>query len=373
MDRMMWPIRSLLTLALVMAGCAQASRIAQVPATIATEIPLGNPDLAKTVHPAAPGEGGTVKVTVRWPARTVQIIPLSTEQVEVSLLTGSATLSTAVLQRATPGVDLPTSATLSRIPSGTYTLWASARATGGLEVARGTMSVVVRTKRISEPRLTLTPVNVPRITGLSSNGSPSSTGTHATQISLFGSGFRPNATATTSVYAGNLALESSRLQVDNTMIVIFGLPTSLSGTIRFHVVVDGVRNDASEDPAFTLQAPLPAIRAVRITPATASLATNQTQTFTGTAYSDLARTTPVTGATFRWTLKNAPPPLTVGGVSPFTIDPFSGVFMATATGSAEVVGTCSGLEATASVNVDTIGAPATPAPGPGPGGGAAPF
>lgn len=320
-------------------GCtATALRTTPQPAAL----PEAPPVLAEAGN-------GSVRIGIRWPAYETQAIPLSATTLDVAMLNATSTpVATASIVRPA------SSATLTHLLAGTYTIELKARRSDASKtvVADATASIAVVANRIAAASLALVPKFPPRLDYLYPTSGPA-----GTAIALYGANMAPPAGGTYSVLVDGLPVPNSLLQAGSSMVYLTDLPSWAGNSATISLSVDGLSVPVSQERVFTRQV----IDHLTLTPATASLATYQSQTYTATAYQDQAGTVVVPNVSFSWSLTDVyPPPDVMLGSSAFSLN--GGVFQATATGSATVRVEAGGRFATASVTVDSIGTPPTPPP-----------
>lgn len=330
---------------LLAVGCTANALRGTVPST--AQAPGAEAPLVEASEAAF----GSVRVGVRWPDYQAQTIPFSAAALEVALLNGSTPVATASIVRPA------SSATLTRLPVGTYTVRIEARRsdTSKTVVADASAPITVVANRIAAASLVLNPLNGPRLDYIHPTSGPP-----GTSIALNGANLWPPSGGTYSVLVDGLPAPTSLLQPGINTVYLTDLPSWAGNSATLSISVDGVPIPVSQHKVFTRQI----IHHLALTPTTATLATHQQQAYVAKAYQDAAGTIQVLGVAFSWSLTDVyPQPDATFGSNYFTLQ--SGIFKATATGSATVRVEAGGKFATASVVVDTIGTEPTPGPGPG--------
>ena len=327
--------------------------------------PISGPIAALT---AVAGTGG-IQLRVKWPGlsavsaqtghRTAQAIPLSAIRLDLSVLDASSSpvATASIVRPASEG-------SLQGIDVGTYTLDVAARRSDLTVVASGSATQQIVANRVQSISLTLSPANVPVLTSLSP--SPVQVGDW---VYLTGANLAPPPGGTYSVLVDDQPIPDADLQPGSSLVA-FLAPAWLTTSSTVSVSVDGL-------PA-TTSLPIAKLTLdhLTITPATASLVVNQSQTFVYKAFTasggDVSNK-----VAFAESLVNQDPPNGNGFVW-FELN--GGRLTASATGSVTVQIAAEGLVATASVVVvENTASPdpwQTPGPGPTatpPGGSGSPF
>ncbi len=321
-----WPSGFALAAALAASACT-GSR----PHSLAPEV--GGPEANSPGGPAAYGE---VRVTVRWPSYGTQTIPSSATMLDISVLDAS------LVAVATASIARPAStAALARIASGAYTISVLARRPDATTVAEATSSVTVIANRVAQANLTLIPRFGPRLDYLWPAAGPP-----GTAIFLYGANLAAPPNGTFSVIVDGLPVPGSLLQPGGTP-VLTSLPAWAGLNATISISVDGLDVPSSQARVFTQQI----VDHVAISPASATISTDASESFTAIAYQDASGTLPIPGVSFTWSLADQVPasdPLT--DFFPYSLT--DGFFQTkTTTGSVIVQAQAGGKTGSASVTI----------------------
>lgn len=286
---------------------------------------------------------------VKWPSYQTQAIPYSAAALDVALLDGlGTTVATASIVRPA------TSTAMSRMRAGSYTVRIAARRADGPKtiVAEASAPLTVVANRIAQASLVLVPKFPPRLDSIYPTSGPA-----GTPIALNGANLGAPLGGTYSVLVNGQPVPMYLLQPGDNTVYLTDLPSWAGNAASISISVDGITIPDGQVQVFTRQV----IDHITLSPATVTLATNHSQTFTATAFQDAAGNVPIPNVTFSWLLADQYPTPDPFGLNPFYFN--NGVFSATATGSATVRVSAGGKFATASVVVDSIGTAPTPGPG----------
>jgi hypothetical protein len=304
---------------------------------------------SETVAVANPPADWTAVLEVRvvWPERSLQVLPASATEVEVTVST-LANVQLAKPLKLTRGQQA-TAGKIERLPAATLKISAVAKNAAGAVVASGTRQATLEGNKRNAVSLSLIPALMPVITGFSPKA-----GGPGTSISISGSNFG-DAQNPFSLKLGGIAISQSYL--DNG--TIYATVPSNATTSLFVVTVDGVSSDSVQ--LFTPVASLDLAAGGSLT-----MSSGSSLVFTVTAKDTAQAPQPVREAPIAWSLANVNTG-TTGGLLPVSpqLGSFSeasastGVdgkgtakFTATATGSGWVqVGCGPILKATLSVQV----------------------
>lgn len=175
------------------------------------------------------GNVGTLVISVRWP-RAIQTLPASTNLVSVSVesATGAALASASL----TPS-DGPVSTTRIQLPAGQNLTVKASAFQDATVLASGSATASIVANERTPLALTLVPVNVPTVTGVTPNGGPNAlvevTGTNFG----FTRGLRP------PIVVFGTATSSRVIPVSDTALKA-QVPASSGAGLALTVVVDGV-------------------------------------------------------------------------------------------------------------------------------------
>lgn len=295
-----------------------------------------NDDPGAGLSAMADPDRGMIVVSVRWPRYGIQAVPFSTREIAL-LLMGSGSVPAATASILRPA----SSATLSAIATGSYTLTAAARRgdAGKTVVAEASASIRVFANRVANAVLKLVPKFVPQLDFLDPQSGPP-----GTTVRLYGINLAPPAGGTYSVTVDGVPLPGSKLQPGSSTIVITEFPDGNSATAAVAVSVDGIPVQEDQVQVFTRFV----VDHLRIVPASASLTPGATMSFSATAYRDAAETQTVE-LPIDWRLEDMVPPFDPfsQGLPAFSLD--NRVLTVRATGSVTVVARAGGREARAYV------------------------
>lgn len=335
---------AILSLSLLAIGCVAVPR---------SVVPPVQPQLAAATQ-AAPVEMtagmGSVTIRVRWPGYQTQLLPLSTQTLDVTVRDASSALVGSATLTRNSGESTAT-ATIERIPSGQVTVRAEAKNSGGTVVASGQQVLTLEANKKTPLSLTLNPTNPPSITSFSPvAGGP------GTSVTLSGDNF-PTGDVTYSLSVGGVSVSATQMQAFGSSSFQFYVPEGAT-TSAITFTVDGVTTTSTG--SFTTVASL------SLSPATGpALATGSTRVYTATAF-DASNAT-VSAAAVTWSLSNltglnqstdpAAGIASLGSFSPSTgttdgSGQASSTFAASATGSGWVNVYSGSSRATASVTVE---------------------
>lgn len=337
------------------AGCTAWQRPGpSIDSAAARRQPADTTTAARANGPAADSVGSSIPATVhagrgaivlrvKWPDYRTQAIPFSTHEIGIFLRSAGAAPGAAPI--ATASIVRPsTTATLSAIATGSYTLALEARRGGSARtlVAEASTSVAVFANRVSQAHLVLVPKIVPQLDFIEPTSGPP-----GTVVYLYGANLAPPAGGTYSVTVDGVPVPALKLQPGANTIVITNMPSGNQATSAVAVSVDGVPVPDSQIKVFTRFL----VDHIRIDPASATMSAGATMSFSATAFQDAAETATADLA-IQWRLADLVPP-----ADPFSLDPppfsiESQVLAARATGSVTVVASAGGKEATASVKVE---------------------
>lgn len=184
--------------------------------------------------PALPGSAGEgqLYVSVRWPAplRT-QVIP--TDTTEISLLITNPNVSVPAINLTRSGGQTTATASVT-VPSGSYTLTATAYRYGGTEVAQGTQTAIVLPDQMSNPVITMQGTLQPVLTWYQPNGGAGQS------VSMIGNNFvDPNNTFAMTL--GGNAIGAFLINSDTN--AAFTVPAGAANG-NLVITVDGVQSPA---------------------------------------------------------------------------------------------------------------------------------
>jgi len=149
---------------LALVGCAQQPSVSPVVAVsglasepMAASTPVSTPVPTEAPTPA-PTTKGSATMTIKWPDRTIQLIPQSTTELYIAAYREGEATPEASASVVRP-VDAATSSVTLRLEAGTKSIEVQAWDASRSVVALGTASVAILPNQVSSVRITLIPTN----------------------------------------------------------------------------------------------------------------------------------------------------------------------------------------------------------------------
>ncbi|MBM3268643.1 MAG: IPT/TIG domain-containing protein [Candidatus Sericytochromatia bacterium] len=240
---MRWLVRGALGVAAaLLCGCAVAALPAAVAAGAAAA--AGDPVPSEAGRAAKKGE---LSLSVRWPPRQAQLLPLSAERVDFDLMREQTLVATASALRPA-GTGASTASLV--VDAGAYTVAARARSGPGLAVTVATASlpVTVAPSVRTSVTLTLAPAYRPVVTGLTP-----AAGRTGDTLTLSGSnlGLTWAATPTVTFSGDGASVSAPVTSYASEAATVTVPPWARGGAVE--IVVDGVAANAGT------YAPLPSL------------------------------------------------------------------------------------------------------------------
>lgn len=185
---------------------------------------------------------GSVRITIRWPARTNQAIPQSATRLEVAAFREGATTPWKTLTADRPPGDQSstTSLTFDRMPVGTYQFTAAARDAQNRIVASGNAPGVLLPNQLVRVNLHLFTTDAPAITGLGAAAA-----VPGQRVAIFGRAFGENAGSPVTVAIGGTTLPGQNVErITDGMLVVTVPPGVASGKVK--VMTGGLEAESAE-------------------------------------------------------------------------------------------------------------------------------
>lgn len=229
---------------------------------------------------------GTIRLSIRWPRRTVQYIPGNTAYIEFKVLsTAGALLRTTTANAPSSGGTVTVA--FAGLPAGNVLLSGNAKDANGNILSSGTIQVTVVANASANANLVLASTQSPAIISFwPPNGDPGAT------VNIFGSGFGASRNASFSVSVGGIALPSANLTRIDDSLIAFKVPDT-STTSAVVVQVDTLATQSAS--VFTT------IRSWQVSPSSANLfVPNGIQAFSASAFD--WQGAPIASASVNWSV-----------------------------------------------------------------------
>lgn len=157
---------------------------------------------------------GQLSMTIRWPLRQVQYIPVGTTRIEFKVFIGSETQPHATRTATSPGQGGTSTVRFESLPAGEVTIVASAKDAAEKVVAAGSTRLTIVPNDIVSGSLTLLSTTAPMITTFVPQAADP-----GSEVHLFGAHFgdEPGRNATYSVRVGGLAAPGATRLDDGTL------------------------------------------------------------------------------------------------------------------------------------------------------------
>lgn len=169
---------------------------------------------------------GGLTLSIRWPARTVQYLPVSAVAIDLKVMPLGSNTPLATKTTLPPAGGGTSTVTFQGLPSGPIVVSASARDAAGKVVSAGSTRIDIVPNALASGRLVLNSTETPMVLTMSAtNGDP------GMSVTMFGSGFGAAADATYSVRLGGVEVPASDLQRDDDTTLSFKVPAAATTSV----------------------------------------------------------------------------------------------------------------------------------------------